>query len=362
MRKEKKPVTEAGQKKKKKSGLTTWLLVLIMILGVGMIAYPTVSDKWNSYHASRAIASYSTAVESLDREQLDAMIADAKAYNRSLLQKINPYIMTPEELSQYNALLNLSGNGIMGYITIKSIGVYIPIYHGTEESVLQIAVGHIDWSSLPVGEEGTHAILSGHRGLPSAKLFTDLDQMKEGDRFSITVLNQEISYEVDQIRIVEPQDLSSLAIEPGKDYCTLVTCTPYGVNTHRLLIRGRRVATETGEMVVAPEAFRIPNYLSIPAVGIPVLFLFLIGMLIYYRSRRPKLKRADLYRMIAEVTEKVPEEKAGEAVSTEAENSPKEKPEEKTDEVPEADGAKENAGPGTAPDADEDKETRRDGP
>ena len=214
--------------------------------------------------------------------------------------------MSEEDLKEYNSLLDLSGTGIIGYITIKSIGVYIPIYHGTEESVLQIAIGHLDWSSLPVGGESTHAVVSGHRGLPSAKLFTDLDQMREGDTFTITVLNQMITYEVDQIRIVEPGDISELAIVPGKDYCTLVTCTPYGINTHRLLIRGTRVANEAGELVVPAEAFRIPNYITIPAIGVPLLFLTLIVLLIVSGRRRPKLRKADLYRMIEEVTESTP--------------------------------------------------------
>ena len=213
---------------------------------------------------------------------------------------------TIEDLEEYRSLLDLSGTGVMGYITIKSIGVYIPIYHGTEESVLQIAVGHLDWTSLPVGGESTHTVLSGHRGLPSAKLFTDLDQIKEGDQFSITVLNQMISYEVDQIRIVEPGDISELSIVPGQDYCTLVTCTPYGINTHRMLVRGHRVANESGDLVVTPEAYRIPNYLTIPAVAIPLLFLFLIGMLIYYRISNAKMKKNDVYRLIEEVTEEKP--------------------------------------------------------
>ena len=303
MKSTKRPLTDAEKKKRRRSNLTTLLLILVMLIGLGIMAYPTVSDWWNSFHASRAIASYSSQVESVDKEKLDAMIEAAKEYNRSLLHKENPYLMSDEDLEEYNSLLDLSGTGIMGYITIKSIGVYIPVYHGVEESVLQIAVGHIDWTSLPVGGESTHTVVSGHRGLPSAKLFTDLDQMTEGDTFTITVLNQMISYEVDQIRIVEPGDISELAIVPGEDYCTLVTCTPYGINTHRLLIRGHRVANEGGELVVPPEAFRIPNYLTIPAVGIPLLFLFLIAMLIYYRRRRPQVKKADLYRMIAENTE-----------------------------------------------------------
>ena len=281
----------AGKQKRRKSSLTTWILVGVMVLGLGIMAYPTFSNWWNSFHASRAIASYSSTVENMDKEKLDAMIEAAHEYNRKLAEKENPFAMTDEDREEYNSLLDLSGTGIIGYITIRSINVYIPVYHGTEESVLQIAIGHLDWSSLPVGGEGTHALLSGHRGLPSAKLFSDLDQVREGDIFTVTVLNQMITYEVDQIRIVEPGDVSELAIVPGKDYCTLVTCTPYGINTHRMLVRGHRVANEAGEMVVAPEAFRIPNYFTIPAVGIPLLFLFLIGMLIYYRRKPRRLRR-----------------------------------------------------------------------
>ena len=303
MSKRKRPLTAEEKRRKKRSALGTWLLVLIMLIGLGIMAYPTVSDWWNSFHASRAIASYSNAVESVDKEKLDEMIQAAHEYNERLLKKPNPYTMTDEDLAEYNSLLDLSGTGIIGYITIKSIGVYIPIYHGVEESVLQIAIGHIDWTSLPVGGESTHAVVSGHRGLPSAKLFTDLDQLREGDTFSITVLNQMITYEVDQIRIVEPGDISELAIVPGKDYCTLVTCTPYGINTHRLLIRGTRVANEAGELVVPAEAFRIPNYITIPAIGVPLLFLTLIALLVVSGRKKPKIKTADLYRMIEEVTE-----------------------------------------------------------
>ena len=336
MSKKRRPLTEEEKKRKKRSSLTTWLLVLVMLLGLGIMAYPTVSDWWNSFHASRAIASYSNAVENVDKEKLDDMIRAAHEYNEKLLKKANPYTMTDEDLAEYNSLLDLSGTGIMGYITIKSIGVYIPVYHGVEESVLQIAIGHLDWTSLPVGGESTHAVVSGHRGLPSAKLFTDLDQMREGDTFTITVLNQMISYEVDQIRIVEPGDISELAIVPGKDYCTLVTCTPYGINTHRLLIRGVRIANETGELVVPAEAFRIPNYITIPAIGIPLLFFTLIILLIVSGRRRPKLKKADLYRMIEEMTESASpsvSEKRTEAKipGTEPEDKPVKEPEARTE-------------------------------
>ena len=340
MSKRKRPLTAEEKRRKKRSALGTWLLVLIMLIGLGIMAYPTVSDWWNSFHASRAIASYSNAVESVDKEKLDEMIQAAHEYNERLLKKPNPYTMTDEDLAEYNSLLDLSGTGIIGYITIKSIGVYIPIYHGVEESVLQIAIGHIEWTSLPVGGESTHAVVSGHRGLPSAKLFTDLDQLREGDTFTITVLNQMITYEVDQIRIVEPGDISELAIAPGKDYCTLVTCTPYGINTHRLLIRGTRVANESGELVVPAEAFRIPNYITIPAIGVPLLFLTLIILLIVSGRRRPKLKKADLYRMIEEVTEQTATSNQR-AAGRKPEAKPNKTPVKEPDVKPESEPAKE---------------------
>ena len=280
--------------KKKKSSWTTWLLVGVMILGAAIMAYPTVSDWWNSFHATQAIVSYSRQVENTDSNQLSYMIDAAHAYNERIKEKENPYAMSEEDLAEYNSLLDLSGTGLMGYIQIKSINVYIPIYHGTEENILQIAVGHLDWTALPVGGEGTHAVLSGHRGLPSAKLFTDLDKVKEGDRFTVTVLNQTITYEVDQIRIVEPGDIKELNRVPGQDYCTLVTCTPYGINTHRMLVRGHRVENEGGQLVVPAEAIILPNYITIPAVGIPLLFVFLVGMMIATRRKRPKVKVSDL--------------------------------------------------------------------
>ena len=182
----------------------------------------------------------------------------------------------------------------MGYVQISAIGVNLPVYHSVDEGVLQIAVGHIPGSSLPVGGERTHCVLSGHRGLPSAKLFSDLDRMVEGDTFTLNVMDQTITYMVDQIRIVLPEETNDLAIQDGKDYCTLVTCTPYGVNTHRMLVRGRRIENITGEVVVVAEAVRIPNYVVIPAVGIPLLFLSLAGMLIYYRIKGPAKSKQEM--------------------------------------------------------------------
>ena len=227
--------------KKKKGNFTTILLVLILLAGLSLLLYPTVSDYWNSFHQSRVIATYAEQVAGLEEESCEQLRDEAAAYNRALIGKSERYFMTEAEREVYESLLNVSGNGIIGYIEIPEIKCSLPIYHGTDPSVLQIAVGHIEGSSLPVGGEGTHCVLSGHRGLPSARLFTDLDQLEEGDIFMLRVLDETLTYEVDQIRIVLPTELSDLEIEAGKDYCTLVTCTPYGINTHRLLVRGHRI-------------------------------------------------------------------------------------------------------------------------
>ena len=175
----------------------------------------------------------------------------------------------------------------MGYIQIPSIGVDLPVYHSVDESVLQIAVGHVPGSSLPIGGRRTHAVMSGHRGLPSAKLFSDLDKLKEGDIFTITILDRTITYKADQIRIVLPEETDELAIVDGKDYATLVTCTPYGINTHRILLRGHRIKNINGDVTITAEAVKIPTYIVIPAVGIPILFIMLLIMLIYYRRKGP---------------------------------------------------------------------------
>ncbi len=214
------------------------------------------------------------------------MLEAARRYNAALADGVD-YDLTEEEYAEYLSLLDIGGTGIMGYVQISAIGVNLPVYHSVDEAVLQIAVGHIPGSSLPVGGERSHSVLSGHRGLPSAKLFSDLDQMQEGDVFTLNVMDQTITYMVDQIRIVLPEETDDLAIQAGKDYCTLVTCTPYGINTHRMLVRGRRIENIAGEVVVVAEAVRIPTYVVIPAVGIPLLFLSLAGMLLYYRIKGP---------------------------------------------------------------------------
>ena len=294
-------------KKRRGPKISTIIAVLILLVGIGIIAYPTFSDWWNSYHQSRAIASYVAAVQETDPEKIKAMLEEAHDYNERLLTKGNRYTMSDAEKKEYESILNLTGNGVMGYVQINSINVDYPIYHGMSESVLQIAIGHLEGTSLPVGGPNTHAAISGHRGLPSAKLFTDLDKLVEGDTFTVTVLDETVTYEIDQIRIVLPTDLSDLNIESGKDYCTLITCTPYGINTHRMLVRGHRIDNLADMDVVVPDALQIPRYIAIPAVSIPILFVFLIGMLIYYRVRRPELNKERMADALHDAVQKADE-------------------------------------------------------
>ena len=265
-----------------KKKLSTLLLFLIFLIGLSLLLYPTISDYWNSFHQSKAIASYVEEVEQLDEDRYEEMWKEAQNYNQELFQDPSPYDITEEENLKYQGLLNVSGNGIMGYIEIPSIDCHLPIYHGVNESVLQIAVGHIEGTSLPVGGASTHCVLSGHRGLPSAKLFTDLDKLVVGDLFIIRILNETLTYEVDQILIVLPDEVESVAIEEGKDYCTLVTCTPYGVNSHRLLVRGHRVEnTEEAKTVrVTADAVQIEPLIVAPIVAIPLLLLLLVYILV----------------------------------------------------------------------------------
>ena len=262
----------------KKKG-STIILILIFIAGLAILAYPKVSDYWNSLHSSRAIMSYAEAVSGLSEEEYDRLYREAEAYNRRILDRSNPFVPTEEEKAEYGTILNVENDGIMGYIEVPIINVALPIYHGTSESVLQVAIGHLDWTSLPVGGESSHAVISGHRGLPSAELFTRLDRLAKGDRFMIYVLNEILTYEVDQILIVLPEDVSALQITPGQDCCTLVTCTPYGINTHRILVRGHRVETETEHTVrVTAEAIQIEPMLVAPVIAIPLLVILFAVM------------------------------------------------------------------------------------
>lgn len=273
---------------KKKSSFVTAILIAALLAGALLLLYPTISDYWNSLHQSRAIASYAEQVADLDDNMYEQLWADARAYNETLGSSTSRFVMTDEQKKVYDALLNIAGNGVMGYIEIPKIKCNLPIYHGADESVLQIAIGHVQGSSLPVGGAGTHCVLSGHRGLPRAKLFTDIDQLTEGDVFLLRVLDETLTYEVDQIRTVLPDELDDLAIEEGKDYCTLVTCTPYGINSHRLLVRGHRVENQASASTirVTADGMQIEPLLIAPLVAAPMLLVLLVIVLIPHRTKK----------------------------------------------------------------------------
>lgn len=262
--------------KKKTNRLTTGLLILLLLAGLSLLLYPSVSDYWNSLHQSRAIADYVETVAQLDSTQYDKAWDAARAYNSALAKG---YSGNEQE---YERLLDVSGLGIMGYVEIPTLNSSLPIYHGTDDAVLQVAIGHLSWSSLPVGGESSHCVISGHRGLPSAKLFTDIDKLREGDIFMLRVLDEVMTYEVDQILIVEPKDVDSLMITQGEDYCTLVTCTPYGINTHRLLVRGHRIENiaESETIRVTAEAGQIEPLLVAPFAAMPILLVLLVALLV----------------------------------------------------------------------------------
>ena len=271
---------------------STVLLLIILLAGLGLLGYPTFADWWNSFHQSRAIAGYSEQVSKIDDAEYEKMLEDAREYNKTLLEKgVGRFIMTDEEREEYNSLLDIDGSGIMGYVEIPKINVSLPIYHGTDEAVLQIAVGHIEGSSLPVGGEGTHCVISGHRGLPSAKLFTDLDQLTEGDIVQITVLDETLTYEIDQIRIVLPNELEELALDPKKDYLTLVTCTPYGINSHRMLVRGHRIDNpDAHDVRVTSDASQIKPLHVLPVVIGIIAVILVIYMIVSSRRRSRNIR------------------------------------------------------------------------
>ena len=276
---------------KKKKRFTTILLIVVFLAGLSLLLYPTAANYWNSKHQTKAIASYVEEVANLDAERYDAMWRAAGDYNAQISERKNIYLLSQREQEEYDSLLDLSGTGVMGYIEIPTIEVTLPVYHGTSDGVLQIAAGHLDWTSLPVGGESTHCVLSGHRGLPSAKLFTNLDKLTEGDVFMLRVLDEVLTYEVDQILIVEPEDTEALQIVEGKDYCTLVTCTPYGINTHRMLVRGHRIenAPEVVTLRITAEAVQIEPLLTASAMAIPMLIIMLIIVFSFgKRNRRSK--------------------------------------------------------------------------
>ena len=259
----------------KKGRISNVVLVVIFLAGLSLLLYPFVSDYYNSFHQSQAITNYAENIAVMNESEYEELWRSAVVYNESLKGRNNVFALSEEEYREYKSLLDFLGTGIMGYIEIPVINCSLPVYHGTAESVLQIAVGHLEWTSLPTGGEGTHCVLSGHRGLPSAKLFSELDKMVLGDIFMIRVLNEVLTYEVDQILIVNPWEVDALQIVEGMDYCTLVTCTPYGVNSHRILVRGHRIENIEEKVVrVTSDAIQIEPLIVAPVVASPILVLF----------------------------------------------------------------------------------------
>ncbi len=269
-----------------KQHLLTVVMTAGMIIGISLLLYPSVANYWNTYHSAQTIMSYTETVTKMDKSEYKKMLESARAYNKRLAETGLKWMLTDAEKAEYNKELMIDESGIMGFVSIPKFHIRVPIYHGTDEDVLQSAIGHLEGSSLPVGGKSTHCMISGHRGLPSARLFTDLDKVKEGDTWTITVMNETLTYECDQIRIVLPDDLSDLKIEKGKDLCTLITCTPYGVNTHRLLVRGHRVPNANGTAEVTADAIQIEPVFIAPFLAGPILLILLIILLI--STRRAK--------------------------------------------------------------------------
>lgn len=277
-----------------KSKLINVLIVLMFLVGLSVMLYPAISDYLNRKYATRVIANYNSAVSDTSAERIQEMFDEAERYNQQLKDTPNSF-MNPSVLKGYDSALDLLGIGVMGYIYIDRIKVELPIYHGTSEGVLQVGAGHIEGTSLPIGGKGTHCVISGHRGLPSAKLFTNLDKVKVGDIFRITVLNKTLTYEVDQIVTVLPYETEELRPVEDKDYCTLMTCTPYGVNTHRMFVRGVRVANVEDKpgVFISNEAFLVDIYIVAPIFSIPLLIV-LIVLLIMRNTRKSRRKKLQL--------------------------------------------------------------------
>lgn len=285
------------------------LLILVFLIGLSLLLYPSVSDYWNSLHQTRAMTLYTDEVAKISREEADRLWKQAEDFNASIRQRSVVYTLSDEEMEEYHRCLSLDNSGIMGYIEIPSLEISLPIYHGTSESVLKSGIGHLDWTSLPVGGAGTHCVISGHRGLPSAKLFTNLDKLSEGDLFMMRVLDEVLTYEVDQIRIVEPDQIDDLHIVDGMDYCTLVTCTPYGVNSHRMLVRGHRIdnVAQSRKIRITSDAVQVEPILIAPIIAAPILLILLILLMLPSRKRK---EPEHIFEGADEDTEKNPSGKA----------------------------------------------------
>ena len=270
----------------KKKRLPDVMLGALFLVGVLILTYPIVSDYWNSIQQGRAVARYDDEVAKMTPEDFSAMWREVEAYNREIASSTAGFHLSDEQFERYNSLLNLAGAGMMGHIEIAKLGIDLPVYHTVEDPVLQTGIGHIPGSSLPAGGEDTHVLLSGHRGLPTSTLFTNLDKLGEGDLFTLHVLDRALTYQVDQIRIVEPHEVQDLDVVDGQDYVTLITCTPYAINTHRLLVRGHRVDNIDGQYLPA-DAVRMDPILVSSLVAAPILIvLFVLYVTHMVRRRR----------------------------------------------------------------------------
>lgn len=292
-------------KKKKSGALTTIFVILIFVVGLSLLLYPTVSDYWNSIHQSQVIVSYDKEVNELEQAEFDRLWAEAEAFNSRLLTRPNRYVLSEADKETYYSTLVTSEKSLMAYLEIPVIDCMLPVRHGTEDDVLQKSVGHIEWTSLPVGGKSSHCVLSGHRGLPSSELLTNIDHMQLGDRFYLHVLGETLEYKVDNIAVVEPNDLNLLGVEEGKDYVTLLTCTPYGINSHRLLVRGIRVdgnADLSGAPDLTNEVREIDIMYIVPAVLVGLIVVVFLWLLID-SSRKKKARKKKEEETIAEILE-----------------------------------------------------------
>ena len=263
------------------------LLVLMLFIGVCGLLYPAVSQYWNTKTQTHVVENYQQILASLKQEDYTAFFAEADTYNVALAE-LNTPLIDYDQIEGYDEILNITGNGVMGYVIIPKLSVELPVYHGISSEVLNIACGHLEGTSLPVGGENTHCVLSAHRGLPHAKLFTELDKMELGDTFQITVLDRTLTYQVDQITVVRPNEIDEVQIVAGKDLCTLLTCTPYGVNSHRLLVRGSRIENAPPMLYVTSDAYRIDSLVATPMVAAPILLILLIVLMVKYRDTGSK--------------------------------------------------------------------------
>lgn len=276
----------------KKNSLS-FLLFAMIFAGIGLMAYPSLANYWNSFHQSQAMMDYQEQVTKLNKDDYKSILASAQQYNGGFLETGIRWHMTEPQKQAYQKELAIDETGIMGSISIPKIKLNLPIYHGTSEEVLQTSIGHLEGTSLPIGGKSTHSVLSGHRGLPSSVLFSNLDKLKEGDRWTVHILDETYTYEVDQIRTVLPQDLSNIHIEEGQDYQTLLTCTPYGINTHRLLVRGHRVENENGNALVVADAIQVEPMYIVPFIAIPIIVILLT---IFFVSTHREKKRKEAYK------------------------------------------------------------------